>query len=84
MNAFVNGALSALSNMFKLLERVDPENKDAFVQDLKKQINLYAELYEAMESSGAAVEDNTWMNISATDDDFEADEEEISGPIFKA
>ena len=51
MNAFINGALSALNRCLNLILILDPDGKDENLVQMRNQINIYIEMYKNMEEN---------------------------------
>lgn len=47
MEAFLNGAISALNKILKVIETLNQESKNDLLNELKQEINLYIQLYES-------------------------------------
>ena len=76
MNAFINGALSALTRCLNLILILDPDGKDENMVQMRNQINIYIDMYKSMgeERELNPVIDETWEKIKEASD---LDEEQL-------
>ena len=67
MNAFVNGALSALNRCLNLINIMDPEGTDLNMVTIKNQILIYIEMYKSLDEwrQEHPIKDETWEKIKA-------------------
>lgn len=86
MNAFINGALSALNRCLNLILILDPDGKDENLVQMRNQINIYIEMYKNMEENRSQnpVIDETWDKIKEASDESDEDLDEIKKIIFDA
>ena len=67
MNAFINGALSALTRCLNVIDIIDPNGEDQNMVDMKNQILIYIKMYQnvAQWREENKVKDETWEKIKA-------------------
>lgn len=86
MNAFINGALSALTRCLNLIAILDPNGEDQNMVDMKNQILIYIKMYKqiAVLREENPVKDPTWENIKKASDLSEEQLDFLEGLIAKA
>ena len=79
MTAFINGAISALNRVLKLIDILDPEGKDENFKLMKEQISAYIMTYKSVEKfkQENPVKDETWEKIEKASTLTEEDKEDI-------
>ena len=84
MSAFVNGALSALNRVLRLLDIVDPDMKDEEINTIRTQIILYIDMYKEIDNyrTDHAVRDETWEKIKKTCTPEQAEDLEKVRAVF--
>lgn len=70
MNAFINGAICALTRCLNLIANLDPEGNNLELQEMKTQILIYIKMYKniAVLREEKGVKDETWEKITEADD----------------
>lgn len=83
MNAFINGALSALTRCLNLINILDPEGLDQNMVMMKNQILLYISMYKSL-NEVEPIKDETWEKIKAASTLSEEQLEMLEEIIAKA
>jgi len=67
MNAFINGALSALQRCLNLIDILDPDSTDSNMVAMKNQILIYIKMYQSVAQwrDENPIKDETWEKIKA-------------------
>ena len=79
MTAFVNGAISALNRVLKLIDILDPKGEDKNLWDMKNQVLIYIEMYKSIEKYNQEhpIKDETWEKIEKASTLNEEDKENL-------